>query len=326
MIYGYCRLSVDRQESLSIETQRAAIVAYCVQRFSRETFDPDRQVYADPGVSAGISLGERPEGAKLLALLKRGDHVVVAKLDRAFRSVSDAADTITEFDRRGVSIHFLDLQVDTSTPVGRLIIHVIAAFAQLERERIGERIRDANKHRRSQGVPWMPAWCAPKGWKIQRTKAGRKFTPWEAERKQCREILRLRKRGLTIRAIMQRLYDRGVRSLRTKRPLAWGTTRRMLQAALDGFPLLSHYCRTVGSESEHAGRIDWHKAKSSRTAAKTPSKRSYSVKGLGKPGFGVVDGTRPEIQKPRYNRKSLTNGADDAPPKKKKLARKRGKK
>jgi putative DNA-invertase from lambdoid prophage Rac len=68
----------------------------------------------DAGDSGGTPLGKRPEGARLLATVQPGDIVVVAEMDRMFRSALDALQTIESFKRRKVSLWLLDLGNDCS--------------------------------------------------------------------------------------------------------------------------------------------------------------------------------------------------------------------
>lgn len=181
-IYGYCRISVDHGErSVSIETQKEAVRRYAAHRFPGE----ETILFADVGVSGGTSIFGRPEGQLLRQRLERGDHLVVAKLDRAFRSMADGAKTIQELTAEGVTLHFLDLGIDLSTPVGRVVAHVMIAFAELERSRIGERIRDGQRQRRSGGRPWN--WIPPLGWRIVEANSSptRRSAPSAASARSC---------------------------------------------------------------------------------------------------------------------------------------------
>jgi len=98
---GYVRVSTDKQaeRGLGLEAQRQRIRAYCEMKGLHLT-----TIFEDPGLSGGKPLGSRSAGGRLLAEARRiKPVVVVAKLDRLFRSVADAAQTICEFDRHGTS-------------------------------------------------------------------------------------------------------------------------------------------------------------------------------------------------------------------------------
>ena len=75
------------------------------------------QEFEDPGISAGKPLASRPAGGKLLTAAKKGKAVVVvAKLDRLFRSVADAANVIDDFDKRGIQLVAIAESFDIKAP------------------------------------------------------------------------------------------------------------------------------------------------------------------------------------------------------------------
>lgn len=86
--------------------------------------------------------------------LKKGDHVVIAKLDRAFRRLSDCCVMLEDFERRGVHLHVCNLlggAIDLSKPIGRFLIQMLGAFAELERAFIAERTSEAMRARKRRG-------------------------------------------------------------------------------------------------------------------------------------------------------------------------------
>lgn len=108
---------------------------------------------ADAGASGG-SLNGRPALAEALAMLAAGDAdvLVVAKLDRLSRSVADFARLTEQARREGWSVVALDVDVDTSTPTGELVVNVSASVSQWERRIIGARTADALAARKAAGV------------------------------------------------------------------------------------------------------------------------------------------------------------------------------
>ena len=98
--------------------------------------------YDDGGVS-GATL-ERPALQRLLADVEVGriDVIVVYKVDRLTRTLSDFARLVEIFDRKDVSFVSVTQQFNTTTSMGRLTLNVLLSFAQFEREVTGERIRD----------------------------------------------------------------------------------------------------------------------------------------------------------------------------------------
>jgi DNA invertase Pin-like site-specific DNA recombinase len=93
----------------------------------------------------------RPELDKMLADLKPGDCVIVAKLDRFGRSISHLCNTLDDFQTRNIGFKSLNDGFDTTTANGRLLLHVLAAMAEFERELIRERTKDALKQARLNG-------------------------------------------------------------------------------------------------------------------------------------------------------------------------------
>lgn len=105
-------------------------------------------------VASGGSMRKRNELGASLRMLANGeaDVLVVAKLDRLSRSVLDFAGIMETANKEGWSVAVLDLGVDTSTTNGKLIMHVMIALAQWEREMIGDRTKAALKAVRARGT------------------------------------------------------------------------------------------------------------------------------------------------------------------------------
>ena len=99
---------------------------------------------------------ERPALKRLLADIEAGqvDVVVVYKVDRLTRALSDFAKLVEVFDRRGVSFVSITQQFNTTSSMGRLTLNVLLSFAQFEREVIGERVRDKIAASKKKGM-WM---------------------------------------------------------------------------------------------------------------------------------------------------------------------------
>lgn len=145
---GYVRVSTEKQADLgvSLDAQTAKIRAMAVVQ-GAELVD----VLIDAGESAK-SL-QRPGMARLLALVDAGaiDTVIIAKLDRLTRSVADLAELLKRFERRGVSLVSVADALDTRSAAGRLVLNIMVSVSQWEREAIGERTRDAMRHKRANG-------------------------------------------------------------------------------------------------------------------------------------------------------------------------------
>ena len=81
----------------------------------------------------------RVEFNKMLDYTREGDSIIVTKLDRAFRSVKDMVNTVEELGQRGISLQVLDMNLDTSTPTGKLMLNLLASIGEFERSIMKER-------------------------------------------------------------------------------------------------------------------------------------------------------------------------------------------
>jgi DNA invertase Pin-like site-specific DNA recombinase len=132
---AYERISLDNERSGSIAKQKSRIEAFA---------GPDVAHYADESVSGSkIPFALRPEGKRLLDDLRPGDRVLVTKIDRAARNVRDLLDLVETIDQAGASIVFVDQNIDTSGPIGKFILVLLAAIAELEANIIGERRKES---------------------------------------------------------------------------------------------------------------------------------------------------------------------------------------
>lgn len=167
-VLGYGRVSTALQE-ISPEVQEKHCRDWYATQCERDEWDGDSGfigMLMDKAVSGKVDLFKRPQGQRILETLGRGDVLVVSKLSRAFRSTQDALRSVDALRDVGIRLVLLDIQIDTGIPTGRLMLTMLAAVAQFERELIGERTRDAMRHRRREGQ-WVGV--APPGW-LLRTK------------------------------------------------------------------------------------------------------------------------------------------------------------
>jgi DNA invertase Pin-like site-specific DNA recombinase len=110
------------------------------------------ELFTDHGVSG--TRASRPELDRCLAYVREGDQLVVWKLDRLGRSVSHLVHVVEELRRRGVQFTTLTEQLGTATPAGRLMFHILAALAEMERELIRERTLAGIERARAEGRMW----------------------------------------------------------------------------------------------------------------------------------------------------------------------------
>jgi site-specific DNA recombinase len=152
----YTRKSTEEgldMEFNSLDAQRDAGENYVAsQRSEGWTLVPD--YYDDGGISGGTL--ERPALQRLLKDIENGliDVVVVYKVDRLSRSLTDFAKLVELFDKHKVSFVSVTQQFNTTTSMGRLTLNILLSFAQFEREVIGERIRDKFAASKRKGM-WM---------------------------------------------------------------------------------------------------------------------------------------------------------------------------
>lgn len=148
-VFTYTRVSTDRQadEGESLGAQQRQLDGYAMQHLLTIT---DR--HEERGVSGSTPLDERPEGARLLDRLQPGDVILTPKLDRMFRSASDALRVLDDLKARGVALHMLDLGGDvTGNGISKLVFTILSAVAEAERDRTRERIRDVKRDQRARG-------------------------------------------------------------------------------------------------------------------------------------------------------------------------------
>lgn len=134
MNIGYARVS-ESDQNLSLQLD-ALNAAGCERIFQEK---------------ASGKLEQRPELDKMLAMLRPGDKVVIWKMDRLGRSALHLLQLSKEFQQKGIDLHITTLSVDTSTPMGRLFFHIMAGFAEMEREQIVERTRAGLAAARARG-------------------------------------------------------------------------------------------------------------------------------------------------------------------------------
>ncbi len=137
----------------SLDAQREACAAFVLSQ-KHEGWIAATTLYDDGGYSGGTM--ERPALKRLIADIEAGeiDVIVVYKVDRLTRALSDFAKLVDVFDRRGVSFVSITQQFNTTTSMGRLTLNVLLSFAQFEREVIGERVRDKIAASKKKGM-WM---------------------------------------------------------------------------------------------------------------------------------------------------------------------------
>ena len=182
MIAIYARQSLDKKDSLSIESQIDKCIALCQYN------EWEYSVYNDKGYS-GKNLN-RPQFKKMFKDIKDGkiDKIICYRLDRISRSMADFSNLIIELESYGCKFVSATENFDTSTPLGRAMVNIIMTFAQLERETVVERVTDNYYFRTALGH-WGGG-PAPFGYKLRRVNGGGKnYTILEINQEEA-EVIR----------------------------------------------------------------------------------------------------------------------------------------
>lgn len=140
----YARQSIEKKDSISVESQ----LAYCRYEARGGTCIE----YTDRGYSGKDT--NRPGFESMMNDIRTGKigRVIVYKLDRISRSILDFANMMEEFQKYHVEFVSSTEKFDTSTPIGRAMLHICIVFAQLERETIQKRVTDAYYERCRRGL------------------------------------------------------------------------------------------------------------------------------------------------------------------------------
>lgn len=133
MRYGYARVSTKTQErdGNSLENQVDSLKAAGCDKVIKEAYTGTKM--------------DRPKFTKLLDKLQAGDTLVVCKLDRFARTAREGLEVVENLMARGVSVHILNMGLIEDTPMGKVVLTVMLAFAQFERDSIVERTQSGKE-------------------------------------------------------------------------------------------------------------------------------------------------------------------------------------
>lgn len=144
MRYGYGRVSSKGQRlyGMSLEDQVEHLKA---------------QGIAEKNIKLDTCTGtkmDRPKFNEILSLLKPGDELVVCKLDRFARTAPEGAMLVRDLVERGVKVNILNMGVADNTPMGKVMVTVMLAFAEYERDMIVERTSMGKAYKREHDPAW----------------------------------------------------------------------------------------------------------------------------------------------------------------------------
>lgn len=160
-VIGYVRISKDRDDETSTTTQEQAIEAWCTLRGHQLV-----KVVIEPGRSAyKASRTSRPgfREASQLVNTGAGDLLAVWKVDRACRNTLDLLQLVQELERNGAEFASVTEEFDTSTPMGKTMLTIVGALAEMESAQKSDRATEWHRHRRTTGA--VPAGKAALGYR-----------------------------------------------------------------------------------------------------------------------------------------------------------------
>lgn len=204
----YTRKSTEdglEQEFNSLDAQYEACAAYALSQ-QHEGWVVVKERYDDGGFSGGNM--QRPALKRLLADIEANkvDIVLLYKIDRLTRSLTDFAKIVEVMDKAGASFVSITQSFNTTTSMGRLTLNMLLSFAQFEREVTGERIRDKIAASKKKGL-WMGG-PVPLGYEVRE----RKLLINEKEAEQVRHIMRRYLEIGTVPSLVEELERAGYRT------------------------------------------------------------------------------------------------------------------
>jgi DNA invertase Pin-like site-specific DNA recombinase len=140
--FGYGRVSTGQQtaENQRLELQKAG---YAID---------DDYWYADESVSGNVAASQRPAFKRMLAQIRKGETLVVAKLDRLGRDAIDVLQTVRQLGERGIKVIVHQLgSTDLTSSAGKLLLTMLAAVAEMERDLLIERTQAGLARARAEG-------------------------------------------------------------------------------------------------------------------------------------------------------------------------------
>lgn len=180
--YIRCSHRDSAESGLGLKAQRRACKPCFQEIKDKEPGLLAGEYYVDEAVSAWRKkLIQRPEGRRMNAALRRGDHVIIARLDRGFRSMADMVMTMQMWERRGIFVHFADQRFDPTSPMGRMFMWILGAFAEMQSMYISARTKEGlaetsqYPNKLQNGRPRM-------GFKLVGKKGNRRAVPDKEER------------------------------------------------------------------------------------------------------------------------------------------------
>lgn len=199
-VIGYVRVSTEQQseQGISLEAQKDKLTQYA------SLYDLELvRIEVDTGTGKHLER-EGLQNALTAISNHEVDGLLVVKLDRLTRSVSDLSKLIESYFINAALLSVSE-QIDTRTAGGRLVLNVLASVSQWEREAISERTSTALQYKKAQG---QYLGRVPYGYRLE----GTGLVKHDDEQKLIRKMKRWRKSGLSLRKIVERLAEQGIKT------------------------------------------------------------------------------------------------------------------
>lgn len=203
----YIRVSTADQaeHGVSLDAQKERLTAYATANGLTVA-----GILREEAISGSVPLADRPEGARLAEMVSSGkvSHVIALKLDRLFRSAVDALATTAAWDKHGIALHLVDMggqSLNTGSAMGRMMLTMMAGFAQFERDLTAERTTSALAHKKANSQAYSPT---PYG----KNRDGERLTDNAQEQNIIRQMRAFREEGAPFRKIAEHLNDHGIES------------------------------------------------------------------------------------------------------------------
>lgn len=247
---AYVRVSTTRQAEVgnSIASQSARIRKYAKDRGLKLM---SRDIIIDDGVSGGVPFEQRGGGRLVMKRVESGEfgHLISLKLDRMSRDQIDAVQTIDLLDEEGISVHFVDWfgsSLDTRSPMGRFMLQLVAALAEMERGLISERTRDGMEYLRQNMMRFTHSIY---GWNVR--KDGSLVPNWKEQDAIDYMVWQMKGNDMSATSVARSLNKRG---LKGKKGGNWQSSG-VIRASYNDF----HESRNDFPLPEKWGKRPWHR-------------------------------------------------------------------
>ncbi len=217
-VYVYSRCASRDSDATTLANLQVASDLLAVQTFALARAWTISETFDDSGCEWSLPLGQREQGAKLIAQLERGDTVVSARLEHLCGSVAQFVDLLEQLRDRVGGIYVVDLGLDVLAPESLISLHRAAGlFAELENRRYAERILNVKRRQREKGR--FLGGSRPFGYSVHDN--GRLIEN-PIEQRTVAEIRSLRQKGRSLRAIAAAVST-------PLAPISFKTVQRVLQ-------------------------------------------------------------------------------------------------